>query len=183
MIIDTAVQLFLQRGMSAVSSRDLADEAGLSRSHVYHYFKDWGELRLAAFDRFAYADLDTLRDILHRLDPSPALFAFIEFSLPTRRDQTWALWMDVFNESVHDSALRARYVQALTVMQGLLKEVIQEGIVSGEFSCADANRAARQLSALINGYVKRLLLKPTPKDARLARDEILEVARLLLARG
>ncbi|MGT4612710.1 helix-turn-helix domain-containing protein [Klebsiella pneumoniae] len=40
-IIAAALELFRSKGFADVSTRDLAEHAGLSRSHVYHYFSDW----------------------------------------------------------------------------------------------------------------------------------------------
>ena len=50
-IIAAALELFRSKGFADVSTRDLAEHAGLSRSHVYHYFSDWNELRGEAFVR------------------------------------------------------------------------------------------------------------------------------------
>ena len=47
-IIAAALELFRSKGFADVSTRDLAEHAGLSRSHVYHYFSDWKELRREA---------------------------------------------------------------------------------------------------------------------------------------
>ena len=48
-IIAAALELFRRKGFADVSTRDLAEHAGLSRSHIYHYFGDWNELRREAF--------------------------------------------------------------------------------------------------------------------------------------
>lgn len=60
-IIAAALELFRSKGFADVSTRDLAEHAGLSRSHVYHYFSDWNELRREAFVRFADEQLETAR--------------------------------------------------------------------------------------------------------------------------
>ncbi len=60
-IIAAALELFRSKGFADVSTRDLAEHAGLSRSHVYHYFSDWKELRREAFVRFANEQLDEVR--------------------------------------------------------------------------------------------------------------------------
>lgn len=57
-IITAALELFRQKGFADVSTRDLAEHAGLSRSHIYHYFGDWNELRREAFVHFADEQLE-----------------------------------------------------------------------------------------------------------------------------
>ncbi|GAB7207540.1 TetR/AcrR family transcriptional regulator [Dickeya oryzae] len=48
-ILDAAISLFKEKGVTAVKTRDVTDFLGISRSHIYHYFSDWNGLRAAAF--------------------------------------------------------------------------------------------------------------------------------------
>lgn len=40
-ILKAVVELFIEKGIEKVTTRDLTEYLGISRSHIYHYFKDW----------------------------------------------------------------------------------------------------------------------------------------------
>jgi AcrR family transcriptional regulator len=179
-IIDAALALFRARGLAAVSTRDLAEHAGLSRSHVYHYFTDWNALRLAAFEKFAQSEIEALQKAVERLPPPQALAAFVRFCLPAKPDAAWTLWVDAWSEAVHDDALAASYVEALRTFEEVLRGIVAQGCEAGVFAPANAERAVRQIAALTNGYADELLLEPSAKSARAAQEEILHAAGVLL---
>ena len=63
-ILDGAIALFIEKGIDKVTTRELTEHLGISRSHIYHYFRDWGSLRLEAAERFMLADLNAFKDAL-----------------------------------------------------------------------------------------------------------------------
>ncbi|MGE7959352.1 TetR/AcrR family transcriptional regulator [Pseudomonas sp. NPDC089530] len=179
-IIASALELFLSKGFAAVSTRDLADHAGLSRSHIYHYFSDWNELRREAFVRFANEQLAAVGAPLAGLPPQEALTGFLRDCLPVSAEDGWALWLDAWDEAMHDPALAEAYRQADAQWQAMLFEIIAAGVVAGVFHCASPERAARQIFAQAMGYANDLLLRPSTEAAEAALDEVMEVAGLLL---
>ncbi|MFC6298814.1 TetR family transcriptional regulator [Pseudomonas sp. CCM 7893] len=179
-IIAAALELFRSKGFADVSTRDLADHAGLSRSHVYHYFSDWKELRREAFVRFANEQLDEVRAPLADAPPLDALLGFLHDCLPGAADAGWALWLDAWDEAMHDPELAQAYLEINAQWQAMLAEVIERGVGAGVFRCDSPTRAARQLFAVTMGYVDDLLLKPSAESAEAVLDEVMEVATLLL---
>lgn len=181
-IVIAALELFQSRGFAQVSTRDLAAYAGLSRSHVYHYFKDWSELRCAAFVRFADEQLREVAAPLIDLDPPRALEHFLQDCLPLSSESGWALWLDAWDEAMHDPDMAKVHLQINAQWEGMLADVIAKGVSSGDFTCRGPARVARQLLAMCMGYADDLLLHPTPDARASALDEIMEVARALLMR-
>ncbi|AZE58214.1 Transcriptional regulator, TetR family [Pseudomonas synxantha] len=179
-IIAAALELFRSKGFADVSTRDLAEHAGLSRSHVYHYFSDWNELRREAFVRFANEQLDEVREPLADAPPLEALAGFLHDCLPSTADAGWALWLDAWDEAMHDAQMAQAYLAINAQWQGMLAELIERGVAAGAFHCESPQRAARQIFALAMGYADDLMLKPSTESAEAALDEVLEVARLLL---
>jgi AcrR family transcriptional regulator len=179
-IIAAALELFRSKGFADVSTRDLADHAGLSRSHVYHYFSDWKELRREAFVRFANEQLDEVRAPLADASPLDALLGFLHDCLPCTADAGWALWLDAWDEAMHDPELAQAYLEINAQWQAMLAEVIERGVAAGVFRCNSPTRAARQLFAVTMGYADDLLLKPSAESAEAVLDEVMEVATLLL---
>jgi AcrR family transcriptional regulator len=179
-IIAAALELFRSKGFANVSTRDLAEYAGLSRSHVYHYFADWKELRREAFMRFANEQLEEARAPLADSTPQQALLGFLTDCLPSSADDGWALWLDAWDEAMHDADLAAVYLIVNAQWQAMLAGIIEQGVVAGVFRCASSERAARQIFAQTMGYADDLLLKPSFESAAAALDEVMEVAGLLL---
>ena len=179
-IIAAALELFRSKGFADVSTRDLAEHAGLSRSHVYHYFSDWNELRREAFVRFANEQLDEVREPLADAPPQEALVGFLSDCLPSTADAGWALWLDAWDEAMHDAQMAQAYLVINAQWQGMLAEVIERGVAAGVFRCESPQRAARQIFALAMGYADDLMLNPSAESAKAVLDEVLEVARLLL---
>ncbi|MDQ0707164.1 AcrR family transcriptional regulator [Pseudomonas sp. W3I7] len=179
-IIAAALELFRSKGFADVSTRDLAEHAGLSRSHVYHYFSDWNELRREAFVRFANEQLDEVREPLVDAPPLEALVGFLRDCLPSTADAGWALWLDAWDEAMHDPQMAQAYLVINAQWQGMLAEVIERGVAEGVFRCESPQRAARQIFALAMGYADDLMLKPSVESAEAVLDEVMEVAQLLL---
>ncbi|AYG10520.1 TetR family transcriptional regulator [Pseudomonas fluorescens] len=179
-IIAAALELFRSKGFADVSTRDLAEHAGLSRSHVYHYFSDWKELRREAFVRFANEQLDEVRGPLADAPPLEALVGFLKGCLPCTADAGWALWLDAWDEAMHDAELAQAYLLVNAQWQAMLADVIEQGIAAGVFRCGSSSRAARQIFAVTMGYTDDLLLKPSVESAQVVLGEVMEVAGLLL---
>lgn len=72
-IVDAAADLIFERGVTEVSLDDIRDATGVSKSQLYHYFKDKGDLLRAVIEcqrervlnnhRPAFATLDSWDDL------------------------------------------------------------------------------------------------------------------------
>lgn len=179
-ITSAALELFKLKGFADVSTRDLANHAGLSRSHLYHYFKDWNDLRLEAFLRFSSDQLEEVRGELKGFTGADATRAFVRCCLPTESDSEWMLWLDAWDEAMHDPEMAEAHLRVNRQWQDMLAQTIEQGVSAKQFQCASPERAARQLLALTWGYGDELMLRPSEKAAEAAFAEVMEVADLLL---
>lgn len=179
-IIAAALELFRRKGFADVSTRDLAEHAGLSRSHIYHYFDDWNELRREAFAHFANEQLEETAAGLSDMPPVEALLGFIRDCLPACKDDGWGLWLDAWDEAMHDAELARAYLSEIGRWQGMLRGIIEQGVEAEVFRCTSAERAARQLFALAMGYADDLLLEPSVEAVEAALEEVVEVAEMVL---
>jgi len=179
-IIAAALELFRQKGFADVSTRDLAEHAGLSRSHIYHYFGDWNELRREAFVHFADEQLEETAAHLADKPPVEALLGFIRDCLPAGKDDGWGLWLDAWDEAMHDAELAQAYLSEIGRWQATLRGIIERGVEANVFRCASPERAARQLFALAMGYADDLLLAPSAEAVEVAVEEVVEVAEMVL---
>ena len=179
-IIAAALELFREKGFADVSTRDLADHAGLSRSHIYHYFGDWNELRREAFVHFADEQLEEAGARLTDKPPVEALLGFIRECLPESANDGWGLWLDAWDEAMHDAELAQAYLSEISRWQGLLRGIIEKGVEAKVFRCASPERAARQIFALAMGYADDLLLQPSVEAFKTALGEVVVIAEKVL---
>lgn len=179
-ILDVTLELLRTKGFSNVSTRDLAEHAGLSRSHIYHYFKDWPTLRREAFACYADQQLTEVRQIFAGVPPRLALARFLHECLPEQPNSCFSLWLDVWDEALHDEMLAQTYREVDARWQAWLAEILQQGVAQGDFTCASQLRAARQIFSMTLGYAEDLLLSPSRQAADNALDEVLEAAGLIL---
>ncbi|ORM65391.1 TetR family transcriptional regulator [Pantoea rodasii] len=157
-ILDTAVALFIERGLENVKTRELTTQLGLSRSHIYHYFSDWASLSLEACARFAQKDLQEFTQQIGQLLFAERLEAFITNYLPLEPDAVWQLYSSLWRKATTEAAYAELATQVTQQWQSLMTGIIREGISAGVFRATDAEQVARQLSAMLNGYADLLIV-------------------------
>lgn len=179
-LLDGAIKLFTEKGVENVTTRELTDLLGISRSHIYHYFKNWQSLRLAACSHFMYAELNEMAREVENLPPQQALDRLIAQYLPVSVDAKWVLYMDIWRLAVQDQQYSQLTTELIKAWDRLMENAILDGITLGVFRPVDAARASRQLGALINGYADTLTFCTPLQTRDEAIDEINQVMRLIL---
>jgi len=164
-ILDAAIVLFIEKGIEKVTTRELTESVGISRSHIYHYFSNWQTLCLAALERFMRVDFEAFADSLTLLTPRQRLLTLFESHLPSAPDATWQLYASFWQTAAHNKAYATLADEMTTVWQGLVEGIIRDGVTDNTFHCADVPRTARQISAMLNGYADLLTINPSEKKA------------------
>jgi len=184
-IIETARQLFGERGTTEVSMDEIASEAGVARSTVYVYFANRDELVGACvqsmydslketfatlFDDNA-PPLERLRAIisgvLERIDESPAFF---RLAMATQATAGAAGSVEV------GGALMLIGLDMIRLLEG----VVASGVESGTFR-ADLNqdRAVVMIGQLMYGTLSVRADEPEPVPVHQATEELC----MFIARG
>jgi AcrR family transcriptional regulator len=100
-LLDAAEQLMTEEGYAAVSSRRVAEKAGLKSQLVHYYFRTMDELFLAVFRRLAETGLEAQATALASPQPLWALWRFSTDPTGT------ALTMEFVALANHRKAIRA----------------------------------------------------------------------------
>ena len=103
-LLDAAEQLLLEEGYASVTSRRVAEKAGLKPQLVHYYFRTMEDLFLAVFRRMAEAGLSALSTALASPQPLWSLWRFSTQPEATR------LTMEFMGLANHRKALRAEIV-------------------------------------------------------------------------
>src|SRR6266496_1832412 len=112
--LDAAEQLLLEGGYSAVTSRRVAERAGLKPQLVHYYFRTMDELFLELFRRRAEEGLRVQAELLASEQPLRALW---EFSIDPR---STGFQMEYVSLANHRPAIRAeiaKYAERFRVGQ------------------------------------------------------------------
>lgn len=165
-ILDAVIALFIEKGIEKVTTRELTESVGISRSHIYHYFSNWQALCLAALERFMRVDFETFTGFLKMLTPRQRLATLMESHLPSAPDATWQLYASFWQTAAHNEAYAALADEMTDAWQGLMEEIIRDGVTDGTLQCSNVPRTARQISAMLNGYADLLTINPSEKKAR-----------------
>ncbi|RPH31035.1 TetR/AcrR family transcriptional regulator [Buttiauxella warmboldiae] len=171
-ILDAAIALFTEKGVEKVTTRELTEQVGIARSHIYHYFPDWQTLCIAAFSRFMYAELEAFRQKTQALAPEQGLQTFVADYLPDRADAVWELYGSLWRLAVHNKAYADLALALSEKWEALLASIIAAGIESGVFRHTDVWRVTRQLGSLLNGYSDRLIIDSAPQARKQALEDI-----------
>ncbi len=113
-LLDATEQIMLEEGYASVSSRRIAQRAGLKPQLVHYYFRTMDDLFLAAFRRRAEVGLDHLSKVLISGQPLRALWAFGDDPAST------ALNMEFVALANHRKSIRseiARYAELFRAKQ------------------------------------------------------------------
>lgn len=103
-LLDAAEKLLLEEGYAAVTSRRVAERAGLKPQLVHYYFRTMEDLFLAVFRRMAEAGLTALTEALASPQPLWALWRF-----STQHDAA-RLTIEFMGLAIHRKELRAEIV-------------------------------------------------------------------------
>jgi len=156
-ILEVAEARFAQRGYAGVGLRELASQAGLGKSSLFHHFPSKATLYLAVLDRVLLRLEERLRvawaspgDVATRLDQSiDALVDGLAEQPTTARLLLRALFED--DALPAENTPEARSVDArIALLVGSLEGLIREGTEAGAFRAVSA---AHTLQTLIGATV------------------------------
>lgn len=177
-ILHEAAVLFARGGFDASSLTELAEETGISKAGIYHYFKTKQEV----YDAIIIQTLQGLIEhvetaVREREQPYERLMVFMSAHAAYFERNYWAFRAMLISFSAMSApvsraeaaALRERY-------ELLLRAIITDGVERGEFRDVDPASAGRAILSLLN-WMARWFHVDGPKPASAFA---LEYADLLL---
>ncbi len=178
-LLQTAVEVILERGFANTRTADIAKAAGVSQALVFYHFSTKDALMAQAFEYAAEQDLAKLQGVLDAPDePLPKLRKLIKLLAPQGRSRSWLIWIDGWSEALRvpelervSRRLDLRWKEALT-------DVIATGVKEGVFTCDDPFGAAWRINSLIDGLAVQLMVH----EKTITRRQAAEWMRLAAAR-
>ncbi len=178
-IVDAALAVARRQGLGATTVRDVAAEMGTSSGLIHHYFDSMDAVLAAAFEQAASGDLARARDaVTAGSTPGDQLDAFIDSYAPAQSDWTMQLWLDAWSEAARRPALQEVSRRLNREWQALVRDIIERGAATGEFTSDDPDAAAWRLLSVLDG----LALQVVAHDAVITRVDVVEWTRSAAAR-
>jgi AcrR family transcriptional regulator len=159
-IITATRKVALARGLHDLRVADVAAELDVSTGLIHYHFATKHELLEAMLRDTAAEELNAVMSaIVERDDPTEQLEYMIDAYLPSpRRDQSWALWIDVWGEALRDPEVRRISEELDDGWVDVFAQVITAGVESGVFRSDDPLAAAWRLCALLDGLGLQVVL-------------------------
>lgn len=175
LIKKAALNLFKEKGMNNVSTRDLNARLNISRSHMYHYYSNWDELKLDAIKKMLDDDVnDYFLKFKERKTGtiSEELLFFLDYLLPDAPSSHWILYLEIWPLSARDQRYAKLIHANLMQWNEIVEDIITRGIEAGEFTSANSQVAARQIAAVLDGYSSMIILDYSAEKRALFLEEI-----------
>lgn len=134
-ILDTAKNMFVNKGYHGMSMREISDALGVSKAALYYYFKDKEELFLAILKIY----LDDMSSTLDRLAVEPVSSAekirlFVEYVLTQPAEQRAIIRLA--SQEINQLSLETRKMFGGIYREKFinkLQAILQEGMDRGDF--------------------------------------------------
>lgn len=151
-ILQSAIELFGDKGYHATSVQEICDQAGVSKGAFFHYFSSKNEILFEIHQFVVDSWISQCEAILynHQINSSQKIFRFIEAvlqSIVDYRQQGKILIKEITTlEGEASESIKAKRDYA----EEIVASIINEGIQSGEFK---SNQDSRIMTKLLFGTI------------------------------
>lgn len=154
-IFDAFTALMLDRGYDAISMSDIAERAGLSRTAIYHHFRDKDAIVVAYATDETDRYLGRLAEALARaVDPTMRMRVYVRQHLAMRDELHFGFGPELFGKLSGEALMQIRDHVAAT--EAVLREILRDGLASGAFRALDEQSAV----SLVHGCLQRRDVAP-----------------------
>jgi AcrR family transcriptional regulator len=150
-IIETAAQVFRQKGFHGASMNDLALAVNLRKASLYHHFTSKQEILLEILDKALQLLLERISPIAEQNIPADnKLRLMIREYLQILAGNMDLAAVLLFEHRALERRKHARHIPNRDKFEILWKDVITEGVSKKLFKCDDPSLAVRALLGQLN---------------------------------
>lgn len=161
-IVEATIELLLEVGLRAATTRAVTQKAGVGTGLLNHYFR-WPELRALAWAQiFEAVAADQFAQVT---DPQLALERYFAAAFTADAKQFWHLWIEAAELAASDDSMRAAFHEASKRARKGLHGVLVAGVEQGSWKLEDPDGTALRLSAIYDGLAGMLLSPVADMDA------------------
>jgi len=153
-ILAVAAQIFRRKGFHATSMQDIARAVHLQKASLYHHVSSKQEILLALLARALDLRIASMQEVVSQpLSPEEKLRQAIRAyttTLAEHRDLAAVLLLEF---RFLDPDLKARHIRRRDEFERLWREVVKEGVRTGDFQVDDVALAVRAILGMVNWLV------------------------------
>ena len=139
-------------GLAATRVADVAHALGVSPALVFYHFKTKDALVAAAFEHAVQRDLASLdRALAKGTEPVDRLRRLLRLYGPTGPAPGWRLWIDAWALALREPVIRRVLRRLNDRWNAVFRDVVEDGVAEGAFTCADPASTVARMAALIDG--------------------------------
>ncbi len=139
-------------GLAETRVADVAHALGVSSALVFYHFGTKDALLADAFAHAVQRDLERLdRAVARGTDPVDRLRRVLRMYGPTGDAPGWRLWIDAWALAQREPNIRRVLRRLDDRWDAVLREVVEQGVEEGAFTCEDPASTVARASALLDG--------------------------------
>lgn len=187
MILETAYNLFLNKGYWETKIIDIADTAGIGKGTVYEYFESKDEIFFELFKTKVAAGYENLSELLDKkISCEKKVEEYLDIELTNTSkyaiNKSFLIDLMMKSDAFRNPALIESIHELVKKKFYILHGIIKEGINTGEFRKTDSELAAISLMGAINFFIsinymhiEPFELLPARKTSDWNREEFLDL--------
>jgi AcrR family transcriptional regulator len=150
-ILDAAAQVFRRKGFHGASMSAIAEAVDLQKASLYHHVTSKQEILLELLDRALGLLTEHIAGIAAQAMPADEkLRQMMQAYLIALADNSDLSSVLLFEHRSLDKKSHARHVPQRDAFERLWRNVIDEGVTAGIFTCSDSGVAIRALMGMMN---------------------------------
>ncbi|CAG9295062.1 TetR family transcriptional regulator [Celerinatantimonas diazotrophica] len=173
-ILDTALELFGEHGITKTSLTDIATAAGVTRGAIYWHFKNKNELFINLWDEFCEPLSNLLDASINADEPNPinklrSLFTTLFEDMATNQAQRQLFFilfsLDNASQDITEICrhTQLKYEEFLTDLENSVKNAVAQGQLAKSL---DAKITANLIATTVNGCNLRIIQAQSAADAQ-----------------
>ena len=150
-ILEAAAQIFRQKGFHAASMQDIAEAVNLQKASLYHHISSKQAILLALLDQALDLLSERLMTALKQDLPADGkLRAAVRCYLEALAERSDLASVMILEYRSLDPEYLARHIPRRDRFERLWRDLVKEGLNSGEFCATDPAMTARSLLGVMN---------------------------------
>jgi AcrR family transcriptional regulator len=175
-ILQAAGRLFIERGYTATSMREVAEAAGIGKATIYHHFPDKQSIVLTLLDRQLARVKVTQAAIAAEPDPRKRFQIAAEQGIAALLESSDL--MQIVRREVPGgrSRIQAAMMPFLRKNRSLLAQAVREGTRQGIFRAIEPKEAARVFMTMVQGtFAAAYLSGEKPRPSVITSSALLDI--------
>ncbi len=153
-IVQDAAKVFREKGYHGTSIQDIVDATGLQRGGIYYYIKSKDNLLIDIMDQALAAFIEAQETIFNSdLEPGEKLRQLLEQHILMEIENLDGFSCCQTELRCLSPEERQRQAQQRGIYEGMLKQVIQDGIERGAFKHVNVKAAVLAIMGMFNWLV------------------------------